>query len=418
MRRLISIVALAVGASMSGAAYAETVRVLSIEPNVKEGRDFYAQAKQKFEAANPGTTVQIDYMDDTSFKSKLPTLLQSSSRPDVFFTWTGGVFKEQADAGVLKDIAGEVDKTALATFAPGGISAVTYKNKMYGLPMYAGVVVLFYNKDLTDKAGVDPNTIKTWDDFIAAVKKVKDAGITPIVVGGKDKWPLMHYYGYLATRIAGSDGIAAADKGQNGGLAGPDFVRAGAEFKKLTDLKPFQPGFMDTTNTKAGGLFGDGRGAFILSGNYMIGTQAKNSTSGTGVASDKLSFIPFPAISGGKGDPSDTFGGINGWLVSKNASPAASKWLTTLMNLDNQTLSAGMGLWLPIVKGADAGITDPNLKKIATLLANAKHHQLYLDQELGASVGAAMNDASAEIATGDLTPEKAAARVEEARQMR
>lgn len=418
MRSLISILALASGVAISSMAAAETVRVLSIEPNVKEGRDFYAQAKQKFEAANPGITVQIDYMDDTSFKSKLPTLLQSSARPDAFFTWTGGVFHEQADAGVLKDIKGEVDKAALDTFAQGGINAFTYRGKLDGLPMYAGVVVLFYNKDLTDKAGVDPNAIKTWDDFLAAVKKVKDAGITPIVVGGKDKWPLMHWYGYLATRIAGSAGIVAADKGENGGLAGPDFVRAGVEFKKLTDLKPFQSGFMDTANTKAGGLFGDGRGAFILSGNYMIGAQAKNSTSGTGVANDKLGFIAFPAVSGGKGDPSDTFGGINGWLVSKNASPATAKWLASLMNLENQTLSAKMWLWLPIVKGAEAGLTDPNLQKIAQLLAKAKTHQLYLDQELGASVGAAMNDAAAEIATGDVTPEKAAARVEEARQMR
>ena len=123
-------------------------------------------------------------------------------------------------------------------------------------------------------------------------------------------------------------------------------------------------------------------------------------------------------MSGGKGDPSDTFGGINGWLVSKNASPATAKWLTSLMDLQNQTVSAKMGLWLPIVKGADAGLTDANLQKIAKLLAGAKNHQLYLDQDLGASVGAAMNDAAAEIATGDITPEKAAARVEEARKMR
>ncbi|MBR7518304.1 hypothetical protein KC217_21800, partial [Mycobacterium tuberculosis] len=75
MKKLISVVALIAGAAISGSAVAETVRVLSIEPNVKEGRDFYAQAKQKFEAANPGITVQFDYLDDTSFKSKLPTLL-------------------------------------------------------------------------------------------------------------------------------------------------------------------------------------------------------------------------------------------------------------------------------------------------------------------------------------------------------
>jgi raffinose/stachyose/melibiose transport system substrate-binding protein len=418
MRTLISAVSLTMGLVLSGTALADKVRVLSIEPNVREGRAFYADAIRKFEAKNPGVTVQIDYLDDTSFKSKLPTLLKSSVRPDVFFTWTGGVFHEQADAGVLKDISGEIDAATRETFAPAGISGETYKGKLYGLPMYAGVVVLFYNKELTSKAGVDPMTIKTWDDFLAAVKKVKSADITPIVVGGKDKWPLQHYYGYLATRIAGADGIANADTGADGGFAGPDFVRAGTEFKRLVDLDPFQPGFIDTNNAKAGGLFGDGIGAFMLAGNYMITAQRKNSTSGTGISDENLGFIAFPAVPGGKGDPADTFGGINGWLVSKDASPAASKWLASLMDLENQTASAKLGLWLPIVKGGEAGITDANLRSIGGLLAKAPHHQLYLDQQLGASVGAAMNDAAAEIATGDITPEVAAQHVEEARKMR
>ncbi len=418
MKRYAALAVLAVGMFASAPVLAETVKVLSIEPNVKEGRDFYASAIENFEKANPDIKIQFDYLDDTSFKSKLPTLLQSSARPDIFYTWTGGVFHEQADAGVLKDISGEVDQKTLDTFAPGGIKALTYNDKLYGLPMYAGVVVLFYNKDLTQKAGVDPTTIKTWDDFLAAVKTIKDAGITPIVVGGKSKWPLQHYFGYLATRIAGVDGIAAADAGDNGGLAGPDFVKAAEEFKKLADLQPFQAGFMDTDNSKAGGLFGDGRGAFILSGNYMIGAQKRNSTSGQGISDDKLGFIPFPVVEGGKGDPADTFGGVNGWLVSKEASPAATKFLASLMDLDNQTVSAGMDLWLPIVKGADAGIKNANVKAIANLLAAAPHHQLYLDQELGANVGAAMNDASAELATGDISPEEAAQKVEEAREMR
>ena len=40
-------------------------------------------------------------------------------------------------------------------------------------------------------------TIKTWDDLLAAVKKLKAAGITPLVVGGADKWPL-HFYWTLS----------------------------------------------------------------------------------------------------------------------------------------------------------------------------------------------------------------------------
>jgi len=392
--------------------------MLSIEPNLPIGREFYADAAKKFEAANPGISVKIDYMDDTSFKSVLPTLLQSPARPDAFFTWTGGVFQEQAKAGVLKDISGDLDPEFRGTLAPAALAAMTSQGKTYGVPMYAASVTLWYNKELTDKAGVDMDAIKTWDDFLEAVKKVKTAGITPIVAGGKGKWPLAFYLGYLVTRIAGADGIAAADEGKNGGLAGPDFVRAAKEYKRLVDLEPFQPGFMDTDNNKALGLFGDGKGAFELMGNFIVGTQAKNSSSGKGIADDKLRFISFPAVPGGKGDAADTFGGVNGWLVTKNASPSTVKWLKFLVNKENQEKSGGLSLWLPIAKGTQASLTNPAVRAVAELQAKAPHHQLYLDQALGASVGAALNDAAADMAAMGLPPEEAMAKIEEARQMR
>ena len=60
------------------------------------------------------------------------------------------------------------------------------------MPFDTGAVPIFYNKKLFDKAGVKAEDIKSWDDFLAAVKKLKAAGITPIVVGAGEKWP-MHF---------------------------------------------------------------------------------------------------------------------------------------------------------------------------------------------------------------------------------
>ncbi len=89
--RFVAPVALALSALFAqGGAQADTVRMLSVEPNIQAGKDFYFNAKKDFEAKNSGTTIQLEFLDDASYKSKLPTLLQSSARPDVFFTWTGG----------------------------------------------------------------------------------------------------------------------------------------------------------------------------------------------------------------------------------------------------------------------------------------------------------------------------------------
>jgi len=416
--RLAAKLVLAALAFLAQGVQADTVKMLSIEPNVQAGKDFYFNAKKEFEAKNPGTTIQLEFLDDASYKSKLPTLLQSNARPDIFFTWTGGIFQEQAKAGVLKDISAEVNAGWKDTFSPGGIAALNYKGKYYGAPMYAASVVLWCNKKLLAQAKVDPAAIHSWDDFLEAVKQVKAAGITPIVVGGKDKWPLAFYYGFLATRIAGGQGIANADAGNNGGFNSPEFVRVGTEFKRLVDLKPFQPGFMDTNNNKAAGLFGDGKGAFHLMGNWLYGSQQKNSTSGKGLSDDEIGFISFPMVKDGKGKPTDTFGGINGWLVTKDASPSSVKWLKHLLSKENQVEGGRLGLWLPIVKGAGSGVQIPVVRQVVAQFDQSEHHQLYLDQALGASVGATLNDVTAEIATGELSPQEAAKRVEEARSMR
>ena len=97
-----------------------------------------------------------------------------------------------------------------------------------------------------------------------AVKTLKAAGITPIVVGGADKWPMHFYWTYLAMRVGGKPAFDAALRGENGGFEGETFVKAGELFKQLVDLQPFQNGFLGIKNPQAVGYFGDGKGAMTL----------------------------------------------------------------------------------------------------------------------------------------------------------
>ena len=55
--------------------------------------------------------------------------------------------------------------------------------KQYGIPFDLGMVGFWYNKDLFAQAGITTPPA-TWDEFLADIDKLKDAGITPIAVGG------------------------------------------------------------------------------------------------------------------------------------------------------------------------------------------------------------------------------------------
>ncbi len=392
-----------------------TVNMLSIAVNNESEVPYYEGIAEAFEAANPGVDIVIEFQDDESFKTRLPTLLQSDAKPDIFFSWGGGVFYEQAKAGVLADIGGMMSPECNAAHSDAALGAFAYEGVQHGMAMYAAEVVVWYNKDLAAQAGVDVEAIETWDQFLAAVETAKAAGVTPIVVGGQDKWPVHFIYSMLALRIAGADGIAAAAAGENGGFGNEAFVRVGEEMVRLAEMEPFQPGFMSAGYGQAAGLFGDGEGMFHVMGNWDYGASKASSTSGEGLSDDQLGVISFPMVEGGAGDANSTFGGVNGWLVSEGASQEAVDFLCFMLNQENQTTAGAEGFWIPVAIGSSGEISNPFNAQISKNLAASPYHQLFLDQALGASVGGTVNDVSADLASGATDPVEAAARVEEAR---
>ena len=151
----------------------------------------------------------------------------------------------QDKAGFLKDITKDVASWE-SELSPTAVDAFKVDGKTVGVPFEVGEVAFYYNKKLFEKAGVKAEDIKTWDDFLGAVKKLKAAGITPIVVGGGEKWPMHFYYSYLVMRIGGEHALADAKAGKDGGFKNPTFVEAGKRLRELAALEPFQPGYLST----------------------------------------------------------------------------------------------------------------------------------------------------------------------------
>jgi raffinose/stachyose/melibiose transport system substrate-binding protein len=302
-------------------------------------------------------------------------------------------------------------------FVPAAVQAYTVNNKIYGVPMHTSQVGFFYNKDLFAKASVDATTIKSWDDLLGAVKKLQAAGITPIITGGADKWPLHFYWSHLAIRIGGKDAFEAALRGEGKGFADTTFIKAGETFKQLVDLKPFQPGFLGVTYPQSAGQFGDGKGAMMLMLNGLLNSMRANSADKRGIPEDKLGWFAFPTVSGGKGDPSDTLGGLNGWLVTKGSPKETVDFLRFFSEAENQRIAAERGFYIPVVKGTQDAIKHPILRQLAGNVANSKYHQIFYDQMLGPSVGAVVNDISADLAGGRIKPDEAAQAVQDAWQL-
>ncbi len=401
-------------AALSAPAYAEThVTVLHVSDNAAQ-KAIWDQIANDYNAEHKGVKVEFKYLENEAFKAKLPTMLQADeSRPDLFYSWGGGVMQAQDKAGFLKDVTKDVASWE-SELSPTAVDAFKVDGKVVGVPFEVGEVAFYYNKKLFEKAGVKAEEIKTWDDFLGAVKKLKAAGITPLVVGAGEKWPMHFYYSYLVMRIGGEHALADAKAGKDGGFKNPTFVEAGKRLQELAALEPFQPGYLSTKHAESSGMFGDGKAAMDLMGQWLLSMQGPNSTSGKGLAEEDIGILSFPVVPGGKGKATDTLGGVNGWLVSKSAPPEAIDFLKFFSQQKYAKETAEKAAYIPVVKGSESAFTDPLFKRLADDLSKTTYHQNFFDQDLGPSVGRVVNDVSVAVAAGQMTPEAAAAAIQEA----
>ncbi|WP_434733931.1 extracellular solute-binding protein [Rhizobium sp. YTUHZ044] len=415
------IVSMAVAAGMllagAGAASATTVvKWLHLETDPKNVAAWEDIVK-KYEAEHPDVDIQMQFLENEALKAKLPTLLQSDDVPDFFFSWGGGVLKQQSETGALQDVTTALDADGgklRKAYTPASVDGLTFDGKTWAIPYKVGLVSFFYNKALFAKAGVKAEDIKTWTDFLEAVKKIKAAGIVPIAGGGGEKWPIHFYWSYLVMREGGQKVFEAAKKGEGEGFLDPAVIKAGEDLAELGKLEPFQPGYLGATWPQTLGVFGDGKAAMILGFEATEANQRKNAGDGKGLSSDNIGRFVFPTVEGGAGKPTDTLGGLNGWALTKKASKEAIDFLAFLTNADNERAMARSGMLLPVAVGADDGVVNPLLAESARQLAGSTWHQNFFDQDLGAAVGRVVNDVSVEIVSGQMNSKDGAQMIQDA----
>jgi multiple sugar transport system substrate-binding protein len=134
----------------------------------------WQQIVNDFEAANPNIKVNVEVSDWDSYWEKLKTLLAANTPPDVF-AMDAPLYLDYQTRGVLLNLQPYIDKSPqmLDGFYPVTLQAYKLSDGYYGLPRDFQTIVLFYNKDMFDKAGVAyPTANWTYDDLRTAAKQL------------------------------------------------------------------------------------------------------------------------------------------------------------------------------------------------------------------------------------------------------
>lgn len=373
-------------------------------------------AVEAFNEANPDVELEVVHIQNDPYKTKLKVAMGGGTPPDIFHNWGGGPLKEYIDSGMVASID-EIKEDLLKTYMAAAFDPATFDGKTYGTP-YAGLtgVYFWYRTDIFAKYNLTPP--KTWSEFLEVGETLKKNGIIPITLGNKTKWPGSFYYMYLADRMGGADMFLDALYRKNDGtFETSGYVKAGELVQELVKRDFFPKGFngMEEDVGQSRALIYTGKAAMYLMGTWFIGT-AKNEAP---EVLENIDFFPFPAVEGGKGDPTNLIGspGQNYLSITstcKNKEMALKFLKEYIMDQSYIEFLVEKAGNVPPVKKAASYVTDPLTKKIAESFEAAGHVQVYYDQFMSPAVGEEHKDLVQALFGLKITPEEMAKGHEEA----
>ena len=272
--------------------------------------------------APAGATITRTTAATSDLLNNLTSAVKEDNAPDVIMLDNPAV-PDAASAGLLasaKDVGMDTSGFDANLAGPGTVDGVTY-----GVPIGANTLGLYYNKDILDKAGVDPATITDWAGLNAALAKVTAAGFKGITFAG----------------IAGEEGVFQFLPwfwGAGGSLKAPGSDAAVAAGQLVSDWigKGYAPKSAISDNqSKSWDLFLTGNFAFAENGSWF----AKAASTQT----FKAVMLPIPSKTGGAA-PVPTGGEfVLAPMHKKDASAhyaAAAKVVSCLVGAQSQVKTA------------------------------------------------------------------------------
>jgi len=167
------------GAAMLAAipAQAEDVTINFLH---SENERTYQPVIEAFEKANPGIKIRQQPVPFDQLNAQIQARIGAGDDSIDLYGADEPRVPALAKRGLLKDLSSELEKVTAAT-TPEAVSATTADGKLYALPQWTSTQLLFYNKELLEKAGIEPPSADpakrmTWDELVANAKKAQEAG--------------------------------------------------------------------------------------------------------------------------------------------------------------------------------------------------------------------------------------------------
>ena len=302
------------------------------------GQFFESQVKA-FQEQNPQITIELTYTGSyADSATKISAAKLAGNSPDVIITsasqlYTGEDDNFQIETDVLDP------EFNVSDIREGILDYANYRGHLAAVPFSISTQVIYYNKDLAAKAGLDleANPPKTWDEFLQVAKTIQ--AVCPKGTFGFDtsdaKWlikSMLYQNGNDIVSLA-ADGTITPLFAQESGIEVAQF------WAKLVSEKVMAISQHDTAENK----FLSGKLVFIAATSNRIAKWAESVQFNIGA-------IEMPYFK----EPRVALGGSTATIMTTDETKHAASWalLKFLLNTENQTAYALTTGYLPIRKSA------------------------------------------------------------------
>jgi multiple sugar transport system substrate-binding protein len=165
-----SLAACGSGSGDSAAANSKTISFVA--PAYSSATQGYLNTiVKKFEAANPGYTVNLNVISIQNRDPYMKTLVQTGKTPDLVYLehWA-----DYAGSGLLNPASSIASPSLLSDFVPALAAEGKMKGTQYALPYVVSDRLFFYNKSILQKAGISRPPM-TWQQLQADAQQIKAA---------------------------------------------------------------------------------------------------------------------------------------------------------------------------------------------------------------------------------------------------
>lgn len=389
-----------------------TLKVWSIwSADSESNKAPFLKTIEEYKKAHPEVKIELTMTEAEAYKTKIRTAVAANDAPDVFYYNAGGMLKSFVDAKKVLPLSDYMSKEDMSRIVDGTLSNMTFDGKVYQLPYTLACSVMFVNTELFDKYNV--KIPETWKELLQAVKTFKDAGITPMALGGKDRWTTCMYTDLIMLRAAGYEECDKAfykKPGANFQSAGMKL--AAEKYEELIKAGAFPKDTIAITRDESEVPFYAGKIPMYVNGNWT----AANCQASSSAVKGKIKAVRFPVIEGGKGSINDFMGGAaEGFCVSaktkqKEKAIELCTYLAENHSRNAYMVGAGMPTWKMKV---DDSKVDPLIKSIVDLTSKASNFLLWGNTALEGNDSETMMDIVSEMLSGDITSTQFCAKFQE-----